>query len=117
MNTMDSFLQAMSSLALTLGHWLQPHLYNISLLLVVCFLSLYADDIIKITKRFVARRHFIIRILCFVLVTGFGMGLLVVFITPYLSKLLMLLGVKWLALTLTAAFLVLGIIADRKNQL
>lgn len=114
---MDSLLQALSSVALTIGSWLQPHLYNFSLLLVVCFLSLYANDIIKVTKRFVAHRHFIIRVLCFVLVTGFGMGLLVVFVTPFLSKLLMLLGVKWLALTLTAAFLVLGIIADKKNQI
>ncbi len=114
---MDSLLQALSSVALTIGSWLQPQLYNISLLLVVCFLSLYANDIIKVTKRFVARRHFIIRVLCFVLVTGFGMGLLVVFVTPFLSKLLLLLGVKWLALTLTAAFLVLGIIADKKNQI
>ena len=114
---MDSLLQALSSVALTIGSWLQQQLYNISLLLVVCFLSLYANDIIKVTKRFVARRHFIIRVLCFVLVTGFGMGLLVVFVTPFLSKLLLLLGVKWLALTLTAAFLVLGIIADKKNQI
>tara|TARA_B100000586_G_C19884737_1_gene332413 strand:+ start:313 stop:657 length:345 start_codon:yes stop_codon:yes gene_type:complete len=114
---MDSLLQALSSVASTIGSWLQPHLYNISLLLVVCFISLYANDIIKVTKRFVARRHFIIRVLCFVLITGFGMGLLVVFVTPFLSKLLMLLGVKWLALTLTAAFLVLGIIADKKNQI
>ena len=114
---MDSLLQALSSVALTIGSWLQPQLYNISLLLVVCFLSLYANDIIKVTKRFVARRHFIIRVLCFVLVTGFGMGLLVVFVTPFLCKLLLLLGVKWLALTLTAAFLVLGIIADKKNQI
>lgn len=114
---MDSLLQALSSVALTIGSWLQPHLYNISLLLVVCFLSLYANDIIKVTKRFVARRHFIIRVLCFVLVTGFGMGLLVVFVTPFLSKLLMLLGVKWLALTLIGAFLILGVIADKKNQI
>ena len=114
---MDSLLQALSSVALTIGSWLQPHLYNSSLLLVVCFISLYANDIIKVTKRFVARRHFIIRVLCFVLVTGFGMGLLVVFVTPFLSKLLLLLGVKWLALTLTAAFFVLGIIADKKNQI
>ena len=114
---MDSLLQALSSVALTIGSWLQPHLYNISLLLVVCFISLYANDIIKVTKRFVVRRHFIIRVLCFVLVTGFGMGLLVVFVTPFLSKLLLLLGVKWLALSLTAAFFVLGIIADKKNQI
>ena len=114
---MDSLQQAVSSVALTIGQWIQPHLYNISLLLVVCFISLYANDIIKVTKRFVARRHFIIRVLCFVAVTGFGMGLLVVFVTPFLSKLLMLLGIKWLALTLTGAFLVLGVIADKKNQL
>ena len=105
------------NLALTLGQWLKPYSYNLSLLLVVCVISLYADDLIKITKRFVARRHFIIRVLVFVLVTGFGFGLLVVFLTPFINQLLMYFGVRWLALMVCVAFMLLGVIADRKNQL
>jgi len=114
---MDSVINAFNQVAVTLGQWLAPYLYNISLLLVVCLISLYANDIIKITKRFVARRHFIIRIACFVLITGFGFGLMVVFVTPLLSQLLMMLGIKWLALSVLTAFIVLGVIADKKNQL
>lgn len=114
---MDSVINAFSNVAITVGQWLAPYLYNISLLLVVCLISLYANDIIKITKRFVARRHFIIRIACFVLITGFGFGLMVVFVTPFLSQLLMMLGIKWLAVTVLVAFIVLGVIADKKNQL
>ena len=114
---MDSIIALFQDLALTFGQWLKPYLYNIALLLVVCIVSLYANEIIKTTKRFVARRHFIVRVCAFVLVTGFGFGLLVVFVTPLISQLLMLFGTRWLAMMVVAAFILLGILADRKNQL
>lgn len=114
---MDSVITLCQDLALTFGQWLKPYLYNIALLLVVCIVSLYANEIIKTTKRFVARRHFIIRVCAFVLVTGFGFGLLVVFVTPLISQLLMFFGTRWLAVMVVSAFILLGILADRKNQL
>ncbi|CAM4117442.1 DUF3392 family protein [Pseudoalteromonas ostreae] len=114
---MDSIITLFQNLALTFGQWLKPYLYNIALLLVVCLVSLYANEIIKTTKRFVARRHFILRVCAFVLVTGFGFGLLVVFVTPLLSQLLMFFGVRWLGVTAVAAFILLGVVAERKNQL
>ncbi|MBB1292957.1 DUF3392 family protein [Pseudoalteromonas sp. SR44-5] len=114
---MDSIITLFQDLALTFGQWLKPYLYNIALLLVVCLVSLYANEIIKTTKRFVARRHFILRVCAFVLVTGFGFGLLVVFVTPLLSQLLMFFGVRWLGVTAVAAFILLGVVAERKNQL
>ena len=114
---MDSIITLFQDLALTFGQWLKPYLYNIALLLVVCLVSLYANEIIKTTKRFVARRHFILRVCAFVLVTGFGFGLLVVFVTPLLSQLLMFFGVSWLGVTAVAAFILLGVVAERKNQL
>ncbi|MDN3380075.1 MULTISPECIES: DUF3392 family protein [unclassified Pseudoalteromonas] len=114
---MDSVLVMLSSLAMSFGQWLRPYLYNIALLLVVCLVSLYANDIIKVTKRFVARRHFFVRVAVFVLVTGFGFGLLVVFVTPLLSQLLILFGTQWLGIMVIAAFTILGVIADNKNQL
>jgi Na+-transporting NADH:ubiquinone oxidoreductase subunit NqrD len=114
---MDSALAVFESTVLSFGQWLKPYLYNISLLLVVCLVSLYANDIIKVTKRFVARRHFFVRVAVFVLVTGFGFGFLVVFATPLLCKLLLLFGTQWLGLMVICAFTVLGVIADKKNQL
>ncbi|MFY8327280.1 DUF3392 family protein [Pseudoalteromonas sp. ZZD1] len=114
---MDNVLAVFKGVALSFGQWLGPFLPNIALLLVVCLVSLYANDIIKVTKRFVARRHFIIRVAVFVLITGFGFGLLVVFVAPLLSKLLMLFGSQWLGVMVICAFAILGVIADKKNQL
>ena len=54
---------------------------------------------------------------CFVLVTAFGFGLIVIWLSPLLVKGLLLFNVKWLPLTVLIAFLILGSIADKKNQL
>ena len=75
---MASFTNLLNTLLIDLGQWLQGYLPHLSLLLMVCLVSLYADDILKLTKGVVARRHFIIRVVCFVLITAFGFGLLVV---------------------------------------
>ena len=114
---MASFTNILNTLLIDLGQWLQGYLPHLSLLLMVCLVSLYADDILKLTKGVVARRHIIIRVACFVLITAFGFGLLVVWLSPLLTKALLFFGTKWLALTLLVAFFILGTIADRKNQL
>jgi hypothetical protein len=114
---MASFLNTLNSLLLDVGQWLQGYLHHLSLLLVVCLVSLYANDIIKLTKGFVARRHFIVRVSGFVLITAFGFGFLVVWLSPLLTQALLFFGTKWLGATLLAAFFILGTIADKKNQL
>lgn len=114
---MDKVVNAIMAVLLDIGQWLQGYMYDISLLLVVCFISLYADDIIKITKRFVVRQNFVLRVLCFVLVTGFGFSIMIVFVRPFLSQGLSFFGTQWLAITILMAFVILGIIADKKNQL
>ncbi len=100
-----------------LAHFVAPYTYELALIMVVCVIALYADDVNKITKRLVARRHFVVRTLVFVLVTAFGLGALTLFVTPWMVKLLTWFGTLWLPLTLATGFLVLGILADRKNQL
>ncbi|WP_404340500.1 DUF3392 family protein [Pseudoalteromonas mariniglutinosa] len=114
---MANFIDLLERLAVTVGQWLHPYLYDIALLLVVCLVSLYADEVLKMTKRLVSQNHFIVRVSCFVLVTGFGFGLMIVFVTPFVSKLLLILGLKWLPVLVLSAFMLLGILADRKKQL
>lgn len=114
---MADLLNIINALLLQIGQWLHAYLHHLSLLLVVCLVSLYANDIIKLTKGVVARRHFIIRVMCFVLITAFGFGFLVVWLSPLLTKVLLYFGIQWLGVTLLVAFFILGTIADRKNQL
>ncbi|ASM53491.1 hypothetical protein PNIG_a1313 [Pseudoalteromonas nigrifaciens] len=114
---MADLLNILNSLLINVGQWLHSYLYHLSMLIMVCLVSLYAGDIIKLTKGLVARRHFIVRVLCFVLITAFGFGFVVVWLSPLLIKALLFFGTKWLGVTLLAAFFILGTIADRKNQL
>ncbi|MGO2332506.1 MAG: DUF3392 family protein [Pseudoalteromonas nigrifaciens] len=114
---MANILNLLNSILVNTSQWLHGYLYNLSMLIMVCLVSLYANDIIKLTKGLVAQRHFIIRVICFVLITAFGFGFVVVWLSPLLIKALLFFGTKWLSVTLLAAFFILGTIADRKNQL
>lgn len=100
-----------------LGQWISPYLGELALIFVVCIIGLYAGDVIKTVKRIVAAKHFIIRTLVFIVVSAFGLGLLTIWVTPLIAKLLMLFGTTYLPLMLCAAFILIGVLADRKSQL
>ncbi|CAM2943104.1 DUF3392 family protein [Pseudoalteromonas distincta] len=114
---MDSVLHFLNTLQLSTGQWLLGYVNNIAMLFTVCLVSLYANDVIKLTKSTVSRYNFVVRVLCFVLITAFGFGFMVVWLSPLIAKGLLFFGKKWLTVTLIIAFFVLGTIADKKNQL
>lgn len=114
---MDNILNFFNAQWLDFARWLLSYVNSIAMLLTVCVVSLYANDVLKLTKGLVTSHHFVIRVACFVLVTAFGFGLIVIWLSPLLVKGLLLFNVKWLPLTVLIAFLILGSIADKKNQL
>ena len=100
-----------------LGQRLLPYLSDIALVFVVCIIGLYAADVIKAVKKVVAAKHFMLRTLVFVLLSAFGLGALTLWVSPLIAKLLMLFGSTYLPLTVLAAFILVGVLADRKSQL
>lgn len=114
MNTLTTFFNQVSN---QLASWFLPHLSQIALTIIVCLIALYANDLNKFIKRLFARKHFIIRTVIFIIVTAFGFGALTLFVTPLLIKLLLLFGKIYMPWLLLVAFIVLGVLADRKNQI
>ena len=114
---MASFVAWLESGLYRLGQWLSPHLGDIALVFVVCIIGLYAGDVIKAIKRIVVGRHFLVRTLVFVLVSAFGLGLLTIWVSPLMAKALMLFGTTYLPVMVVVAFLLVGVLADRKSQL
>ncbi|WP_462157817.1 DUF3392 family protein [Pseudoalteromonas sp. GB56] len=114
---MASFVAWLESGLYRLGQWLSPYLGDIALVFVVCIIGLYAGDVIKTIKRIVAGKHFLLRTLVFVLVSAFGLGLLTLWASPLMAKALMLFGTTYLPITALVAFLLVGVLADRKSQL
>jgi len=114
MNNVIVFFNGVSN---QLAVWLLPHLSQIALTIIVCLIALYANDLNKFIKRLFARKHFIIRTMIFIIVTAFGFGALTLFVTPLLIKLLLVFGKVYMPWLLLVAFVILGILADRKNQI
>jgi hypothetical protein len=114
---MNSLISIFNEVSKQLASWFMPHLSQIALTIIVCLIALYANDLNKFVKRLFASKHFIIRTLIFIIVTAFGFGALTLFVTPLLIKLLLLFGKLYMPWLLLVAFIVLGILADRKNQI
>ncbi|MFY8272765.1 DUF3392 family protein [Pseudoalteromonas sp. SSDWG2] len=114
---MDGFVSWLQSGLYRLGQWLSPYLGDIALVFVVCIIGLYAGDVIKAIKKIVAGKHFLLRTLVFVLVSAFGLGVLTLWVSPFMAQALMLFGTTYLPLTALAAFILVGVLADRKSQL
>ncbi len=112
-----SLIQFMTNISSQLASLMAPHLYHISLTIIVCVIALYANNVNKLIKRFVGRQHFLVRTCVFVIVTAFGYAALTFFATPWLLKLLNMFGSVYLPWLVFSAFVILGILADRKNQI
>ncbi|SFC28736.1 DUF3392 family protein [Pseudoalteromonas denitrificans] len=114
---MNFLISTFNNISSQLVSWLTPYLHQIALTIIVCLIALYANDLNKFIKRLFARRHFIIRTMTFIIVTAFGFGALTFFVTPILIKLLLIFGKLYMPWLLLVAFIVLGILADKKNQI
>jgi hypothetical protein len=87
------------------------------LTILATILVVYGDVFNKHIKRMISPYHFVIRTLVFVLVCAFGYGLLVVFATPYLKMLILLIPLMYRGLTVVLVFLILGYLAEHRRYI
>ncbi|MDU0355226.1 DUF3392 family protein [Paraglaciecola aquimarina] len=94
-------------------------LYNseIALTILATVLVVYGDVLNKHIKRMISPYHFIVRTIIFVLVCAFGYGLLVVFATPFVNQLLMMIPYMYRGLSIIVIFLVLGYLAEHRRYI
>ena len=100
-----------------LGQWLRPYSSDLALALVASILVIGGNDINRLIKKQFKNAHIILRTLIFVLVCTFGYGALTVVLTRMLQVQLAALTAVNLALVVVAAFVLLGLWAQRKNQI
>lgn len=99
------------------SQWLYPWLWEISLAIMATLLVIYGDTINRMVKRQITSLHFIFRTLIFILLCAFGYGALLIFVTPYVSKLLASVNMIYLGPLVLGIFIGLGIIAEKKNRI
>ncbi|TVQ72657.1 DUF3392 domain-containing protein [Ectothiorhodospira sp. BSL-9] len=105
----DTLLQA--------GVWMRGYTSQIALALVATLLVVYGQDILRAVKAAVRPYPLVFRLLVFVLMCVFGFGAIAVFLAPWVAQGLMMVDTLWLAPTVAGAFLILGFIAERRQQL
>ena len=82
---MDSILQVCEQAK----DWLRPHMFFIATALVTCTLVACSDIISKHLRILTSKWPKVFRTLIFILVTAFGYGSAIVYLTPVISKILL----------------------------
>ncbi|NVK24231.1 MAG: DUF3392 domain-containing protein [Gammaproteobacteria bacterium] len=100
-----------------LGSLIRPYTSDVALALVASLLVITGGDINRYIKRQISSANFFFRTIIFVLVCTFGYGVLTVVLTNIVRTQLAGLSAAYLAIVVIAAFLALGIYAERKRQI
>ncbi len=110
-------MQAVKYNIIHFSQWLYPYLGEIALAIMATVLVIYGDSINRLVKKHTSGLNFVIRTGVFILLCTFGYGALLIFFTPMLGKWLAGLGMIYLGPLIVAVFIVLGVLAERKNQI
>ncbi|MDN4502814.1 DUF3392 domain-containing protein [Alteromonadaceae bacterium BrNp21-10] len=110
-------MEVVQSCLRQLSVWLQPYMGEIALTILATVLVVYGDVLNKHIKRLISPYHFVIRTTIFVLVCAFGYGLLIVFVTPFVKQLILMIPGLYRGITVVAVFLLLGYLAEHRRYI
>ena len=97
--------------------WAREHLATIAMVFTTSLLVIYGDNINGAVKRWVQSRHFLVRAFVFILLCSFGYAFLTSTITPAVTRALFWMGESYLGVSVVAAFVLIGVLADRKRYM
>ncbi|MEW6992839.1 DUF3392 domain-containing protein [Colwelliaceae bacterium MEBiC 14330] len=100
-----------------LGQWFRPYQYQAALAMIATLLVIFGNEINNTVRRLVAKQHFIVRTLVFILVCAFGYGLLTVWLTSLLAGLLAKVASLYLLPLVFIIFFLLGMYAQKQRHI
>ena len=108
---MDIFLQVCEQAK----DWLRPHMFFVATALITCTLVASSDIISKHLRRFTSNWPRFFRTFLFIVVTAFGYGGAIVYLTPVISKILLILDAPLLLIILSVMFWLIGTWIEAKR--
>ncbi len=99
------------------GQFLLPYLSEISMSLITCLLVMGGGEINALMRRLLRNQMFIVRTAVFVLINAFGYGLIIVKVTPYLTRTLHQLEPGMMFVVVIISFIVIGTWAQRNRHI
>lgn len=99
------------------SRWLHGHLMYISVALIATLMSLFTDEMNRFFKRLTKGAHFVVRFSVYVIVRAFAYGMLTIWGASILTRMLGRVESILLPFIVIASFLLLGLVAERKNHI
>ncbi|WP_166423701.1 DUF3392 domain-containing protein [Paraglaciecola sp. 20A4] len=100
-----------------LTHWVSPYYAEVAMTIVATILVIYGDVLNKKIKQVLAPYHFIVRTSVFVLICAFGYGALVIFTTPHVKLVLLMIPNLYRGICIVSVFLLLGYLAEHRRYI
>lgn len=100
----------------TTASWIRPHLTMIAFTFVCTLLVLYGNEITRFFKHIMRNYPLWVRVIIFMIISGAGYGWATSELTALLRSHLLNSTGKWLGVVVLAAFIGLGLLADRRKQ-
>lgn len=114
---MNELLTAIGHLFEAASRGMRPYLPQVALAITSTVLAIYGGDINKAVKDAVKSYPFIARLAVFVMLVAFGYGAINLLVSHWLAQLMGLFGNFWLMPITVTVFLLLGLLAEEKNQI
>jgi hypothetical protein len=96
---------------------IRPFLPQISVAITSSVLAVFGSEINGWFKQLIRKKPFVLRVSAFVLLVAFGYGALNLFVSHYLSQILILCDDLWLSPLILVAFILIGILAEERRQI
>jgi hypothetical protein len=106
----------MAEIMASISKWMEPKMVYICLAIVATLLSIFSGDINGQVRKLLKGSHFMVRFGAFVLLCAFGYGMLTVFAASLLRQMLLGLDRVWMAPMVVLCFVVIGLLAERRNH-
>ena len=101
----------------TIAKFLREHSWTLCYAWTASLLVIYGRALALTAKGIAKTWHFVFRVIFFMIICGLCYGLFMVYVTKFIHNHLTSLANIWYVLTVLCAFLILGIIADRKKYI
>jgi len=105
-----------TDLLLQAGAWLKPYSMQLAVAFVATLLVIYGDAINKTVRVFVKPYPFLVRITAFIVLCTLGYGALTVWGSGQVHQLMLHLPGVLFAPVVFAAFIILGVLAERFHK-
>jgi hypothetical protein len=109
-------MDTLISLLAQAGHTFKPWLGEISLTIVACSLIIFGSDINHFLRRLLSGRNILIRTTAFILINSIGYGLVLIKVSPWLTRQLSTIPSQWMFVSVITIFIVIGLWAQKTRH-